>query len=209
LLQLLQVLRRSPLGRDRGRLDLEETPRLDVVGQQLGAALAAEEASEHVGVERVPVALGQDRRPATVLHRDDAALLQSANALARDPAADPMLLRDVGLARQEVTRLVTAVDDLTDENLHRIDVEARHTVSKSEPLIAVSFAAAAIPVVMRRTLIAAGAVSAAAVVVLAQLRGPAVDIPTAVVLVAALGFFARTAIGLAADSPRRDVDRPS
>jgi hypothetical protein len=58
-------------------------------------------------------------------------------------------------------------------------------------------------------LVAAGAVSAAAVVVLAQLRGPAVDVPTAVVLVAALAFFARTAIGLAADSPRRDVDRPS
>jgi hypothetical protein len=58
-------------------------------------------------------------------------------------------------------------------------------------------------------LVAAGAVSAAAVVVLAQLRGAAVDVPTAVVLVAALAFFARTAIGLAADSPRRDVDRPS
>lgn len=62
---------------------------------------------------------------------------------------------------------------------------------------------------MRRTLVAAGAVSAAAVVVLAQLRGAAVDVPTAVVLVAALAFFARTAIGLAADSPRRDVDRRS
>jgi hypothetical protein len=52
-------------------------------------------------------------------------------------------------------------------------------------------------------------VSAAAVVVLAQLRGAAIDVPSAVVLVAALAFFARTAIGIAADSPRRDVDRPS
>lgn len=55
-----------------------------------------------------------------------------------------------------------------------------------------------------RNVIASGAASIVALVVLAHLGGVAVDAPAVVVLTVALAILARSAIRLAGEPPRRD-----
>jgi hypothetical protein len=59
-----------------------------------------------------------------------------------------------------------------------------------------------------RNVIGSVAVSGAALVVLAELGGTAVDVLALVVLAVALAVLARSAIRLAAEPPRRDVGPP-
>jgi hypothetical protein len=60
-----------------------------------------------------------------------------------------------------------------------------------------------------RNVIGSALVSVGSVVVLAQVRNGVVDVPTGAVLVLSLVILARSAIRLAADPARRDVEPPS
>ena len=57
-------------------------------------------------------------------------------------------------------------------------------------------------------LVGTAAIAAGSVVVLGDVRGGVVDVPAGLVLVVALAVLARTAMQLAAEPARRDVEPP-
>jgi hypothetical protein len=86
---------RDALGRQPCRLHLEDPPAFQVFAQHLGSPGSAEKRREHVGVEAVPCVLGGDDRAVPVPDGHEPALLQAADALARDASAHPEARRYV------------------------------------------------------------------------------------------------------------------
>ena len=59
-----------------------------------------------------------------MLDADDAALLEAAEALPHDAAADPETLDEVRLARQHLARRDVAAGDVLEQLAHGVAVEA-------------------------------------------------------------------------------------
>ena len=113
----------GPLGRQAGRLDLQNAPRLQVFDQHALGASRLHQRREHVRIEHVPLRLGQDDRAAPVTHGDEAALGQRALAFTDDAGAHPELRPQLAEAGEALSLADRSADDVAEQYAHHLAVE--------------------------------------------------------------------------------------
>ena len=117
------VVRRRALGGEPGRLDLDDPAALEVLGQQPTAPGPASEAAITSGSNRSQSSRGLTVvvLPCRTVARP--ALLERAQALAGDAAADAEALGQRDLPRQRIAGRQPTADDLGDELRHDVTVQ--------------------------------------------------------------------------------------
>lgn len=117
---------RGAFGGKACRWQLKHPAAFEVRADEVESAGRSQCCGENVGVEDVPAVLRQHNRALAVFDVDEAAFLEGTDCLPGGAAAHLERLREIGLLRQHLSGLPIAGNDLADDRLEQVAMQARH-----------------------------------------------------------------------------------